>query len=588
MTQLMGRPILGLPGELGARSALADLLAGVRAGLLTFSLVAVPVLGLWVLAPYGDDTAPAAARVASAVWLLGHGGPLRRGVEEAPVTVAPLLLTVVAAVLLHRAGRRIARRGRFSWRAPLAVGAGYLLVAAGAVAQCAVPDATLRARPVADLAAVAALAAAALTTGVRAGLRGAHRDGTARHPAARRAVRPAAHRAAGGVDGTRGAGGGERRTGRWSHRVPAALRPAGAARVAGRAAALWLLAMVAAGGAVLVLAVVLGTAGRSARLLGSGPADWLGILLACAALLPNAVVWAAAYALGPGFAVGTGTVAAPLGTRLGAVPDFPLFALVPAPGGAGWGLLACALPLGAGVLPALLLGRAAIEADSRYPADPAGPERAGDLVDPVEYGASGDGSRVLRGRVVAADGRAPFGSARYGDHGYGDHGYGDHGAVGAADAGHGPGGRWYPGGSRHSGGRYADAAQGPAGALRDGGRWGVRGTAVAALGAAGCAGIAAAVVAWAAGGALGAGRMSALGPSVWQTGVAAAGWLALAAVPGAVLVRWWGLRGAERDWWARLTRLGVRWTARPRVALNRTLAWLAALPSPWAALRRNG
>ncbi|MFG2818912.1 DUF6350 family protein [Kitasatospora sp. NPDC048365] len=582
MTQLMGRPILGLPGELGARSALADLLAGVRTGLLTFSLVAVPVLGLWVLAPYGDDTAPAAARVASAIWLLGHGGPLRRGVEEAPVTVAPLLLTVIAAVLLHRAGRRIARRGRFSWRAPLAVGAGYLLVAAGAVAQCAVPDATLRARPVADLAAVAALAAAALTTGVRAGLRGAHRDGTPGHPAARRAVRPAAHRAADGVGRVNGAGGAERRTDRWSHRVPAALRPAGAARVAGRAAALWLLAMVAAGGAVLVLAVVLGTAGRSARLLGTGPADWLGILLACAALLPNAVVWAAAYALGPGFAVGTGTVAAPFGTRLGAVPDFPLFALVPAPGGAGWGLLACALPLGAGVLPALLLGRAAIEADSRYPADPAGPEGSGHLVDPVEYGASGDGSRVLRGRVVAADGRALSGSARYGDHE----------AVAAADAGHGAapgsGGRWYSGGSQHSGGRYADGGQDPAGAPQAGGRWGVRGTAVAALGAAGCAGGVAAVVAWAAGGALGAGRMSALGPSVWQTGVAAAGWLALAAVPGAALVRWWGLRGAERDWWARLTRLGVRWTARPRVALNRTLAWLAALPSPWAALRRNG
>jgi hypothetical protein len=40
--------------------------------------------------------------------------------------------------------------------------------------------------------------------------------------------------------------------------------------------------------------------------------------------VPNLVVWATSWLLGPGFALGTGSVVSPLGTQLGLVPALPL------------------------------------------------------------------------------------------------------------------------------------------------------------------------------------------------------------------------------------------------------------------------
>ncbi|BAJ28884.1 MULTISPECIES: DUF6350 family protein [Kitasatospora] len=396
MTQLMGRPILGLPSDLESRSTLTDLLTGVRTALLTLSVVAAPVFGLWVLAPYGDDTAGDAARAVCGLWLLGHGGPLVRGPGAAPVTVAPLLLTVVTAVLLSRAGRRQARRARgrgwLRWRSPLAVYAGYLLVAAVAVAQCADPQALLRSRALPDLAAVALLAGGALGHGLWAGL-------------GRPLALPRLP-------------------------LPPALWPDGAGPAVGRALAGWLLALTAGGGVVLATAVLLGSAGQHAQRLGGGTADWLGMLLACLAVLPNALVWSAGYALGVGFAVGTDGHAGPFGTRTGALPDFPLLALLPADRGPDWHLLAGAAPVAAAAAAALLLGRAAT--------------------------------------------------------------------------------RWTP-------------AQTAAAAIA---------TALAAIPPALLAG-------YLAGGALGPGRMSELGPVGWQFALAQTGWLLALALPGALLHRWW-------------------------------------------------
>ncbi|MEV7214821.1 DUF6350 family protein [Kitasatospora cineracea] len=396
MTQLMGRPILGLPSDLDSRSTLTDLLTGVRTALLTLSVVAAPVFGLWVLAPYGDDTAQDAARAVFGLWLLGHGAPLARGPQDAPVTVAPLLLTAVTAVLLSRAGRRQARRARgrgwVRWRSPSTVYAGYLLVAALAVAQCADPRALLHSRAVADLAAVALLAAAGLGHGLWSGL-----------------GRP------------------------WALPrlpLPPAYWPDGAGAAVGRALAGWLLVLTAGGGAVFAVAVLLGSAGQDAQRLGGGAADWLGLLLACLLLVPNGLLWAASYALGTGFAVGTGSHAGPLGTRLGPAPDFPLLTLLPADRGPDWHLLACAAPLAAATVAALLLGRAAT--------------------------------------------------------------------------------RWTPA-------RTAAVATA---------------TALAATGPGLLAG-------YAAGGALGPGRMSELGPVPWQFALAQSAWLLAVALPGALLHRWW-------------------------------------------------
>ena len=67
--------------------------------------------------------------------------------------------------------------------------------------------------------------------------------------------------------------------------------------------------------------------------LNPGPGGSALLLLAQLAYIPNAIIWAVAYTLGPGFAFGTGTVVAPTGSALGAMPMFPMLAALPS--GAG-------------------------------------------------------------------------------------------------------------------------------------------------------------------------------------------------------------------------------------------------------------
>ena len=75
---------------------------------------------------------------------------------------------------------------------------------------------------------------------------------------------------------------------------------------------------------------------------GAGGAALL--LLAQLGYAPNAIIWAVAYTLGPGFAFGAGTVVAPTGSVLGAVPVFPMLAALPSgahPGGPAWVPVRC-------------------------------------------------------------------------------------------------------------------------------------------------------------------------------------------------------------------------------------------------------
>ena len=66
--------------------------------------------------------------------------------------------------------------------------------------------------------------------------------------------------------------------------------------------------------------------------LDPGIAGSIALLLAQLALVPNAVAWAASYALGSGFVVGAGSVVAPAGTELGMLPGLPLLGALPAAG----------------------------------------------------------------------------------------------------------------------------------------------------------------------------------------------------------------------------------------------------------------
>jgi hypothetical protein len=162
---------------------------------------------------------------------------------------------------------------------------------------------------------------------------------------------------------------------------------AGALRGSGRAVVWWLrlpgvlrLGVTGAAGAISVLlacsaavvaALLARNHGQAERLvdgLGAGVAGSLLVLLICVLYAPNAVVWAATYLVGPGFAVGSGTSVAVTGVQLGAVPAVPLLAALPADaGGSRIGLL---LMLGtlalAGTAAGLLVDRSA----RRQPTDP--------------------------------------------------------------------------------------------------------------------------------------------------------------------------------------------------------------------------
>jgi hypothetical protein len=126
------------------------------------------------------------------------------------------------------------------------------------------------------------------------------------------------------------------------------------------------LAVLTAGGALL-LAVILGRHLHEFGVLSSslepGAVGSVLLLITQLAYVPNAILWAVAFTLGPGFAFGAGTTVAPTGAVLGQLPSFPLLAALPQGMHAGtpaWLVVAVlALPYVAGVAGGLLLIRAA-------------------------------------------------------------------------------------------------------------------------------------------------------------------------------------------------------------------------------------
>jgi hypothetical protein len=78
--------------------------------------------------------------------------------------------------------------------------------------------------------------------------------------------------------------------------------------------------------------------------LGAGVDGDATITMVQLALVPNLVMWAAAWVLGPGFALGAGTTVSPGVTLIGPVPGLPLLGALP-PEGAPLGVLWLALPV---------------------------------------------------------------------------------------------------------------------------------------------------------------------------------------------------------------------------------------------------
>lgn len=321
------------------------LLGGALAAGLGLAAFAVLVILLWISSPYPDSGPGGALHIAAALWLLAHGAELVRadtlsGVP-APVGVPPLLLLALPVWLLHRAARDAAEGGAGgAGQAPLVPGRtawagvllGYLAVGAPAALYCAGGGL----RPAWEATVVCVPLVAGLAAG--AGVWTAYGRPSGPLERVLGAVLP------------RGA----------RHLV---LGPDGRPGVVARAAAAG--TAVLAGGGALLLVVSLGWhAGETRQAfprLTEGWSGWLAVLLLCVTLAPNAAVWAAAYALGPGFLLGTGTRVTPLlSPSAPPLPPFPLLAAVPDAGaGTAPNWAAAALPVTAGLVVGRFVGRGA-------------------------------------------------------------------------------------------------------------------------------------------------------------------------------------------------------------------------------------
>jgi hypothetical protein len=292
--------------------ALTTGLWAVVVGIAPFAAV---VLVVWVAgAPMGTG-ATDAARFALGGWLLAHGVPIRVG--TAPLGLAPLGLTVLAVWQLIRAGTNTARAvGADGLRLGLrVVGAvtGVYAVAGGIVALFASSGLLSASVPRAVL-------STAVVAAVASGIGVLRVDGVRREAADR----------------------------------------LGESSLAVLRAGLLAAAGIVAAGALLAGVRAVLTADHAAELirtLEGGPVGTVGVLVLSLLYAPTAVVWSAAYLVGPGFAVGTGTSVSAFGVHLGPLPPVPLLAGLPAgplPAGMAWLFL---LPVVAGVLAGASLAR---------------------------------------------------------------------------------------------------------------------------------------------------------------------------------------------------------------------------------------
>ncbi|MER5770619.1 DUF6350 family protein [Streptomyces sp. NPDC001985] len=368
----------------GRRAALmACLVRGATAAGLGLGAVTVLVMAVWISSPYPDNGPEGALHTAAACWLLAHGTELVRAGTlsgtPAPIGVVPLLLMVLPVWLIHRAARdglvpdedgRLPRPA--PWGAVCAVSLGYLLV--GAVVTLYAAGGPLTADPWSALVRMPLVTGCAAVAGV--------------WTASRRPDGPLPEWLPGRV-----------RVLLARTRVTVALRSAAAGAL-----------VLIGGGALLVGSALVwhaDAAQDSFLHLAGGWSGRLAVLLLAVALVPNAAVWGAAYGLGPGFALGTGSVATPLAvTGDPALPRFPLLAAVPAEGpGTPLNWACAALP----VVAALVIARFTVEAAAPRHGERESAWSMRDTALAAGLGAAGCG--VLMALAAAAAG-GPMGTGR--------------------------------------------------------------------------------------------------------------------------------------------------------------------------------
>jgi len=313
MTQMLSRSVLsGRESSLGPQrplvlSAVAAALWVVFVGLV--SCVAVSVAA-WVAADSGSFGG--AIRVGALAWLVTLGSGLN--LDGVSITAVPLGLTAVTAWLLYRGGRwagasSAPHEGRQAAWAVVVIGGTFTATVLVVLVATSSPD--VHAEPLRALVASASLA------GIF-----------------------------GGWGLVRGAKLSEQLLGRLST-VARAILSGGCAGVA---------ALVMLSGCLFTAAVIarfsaaLGVAEKMhGSVVGGAIVALVGI-----AMVPNAVLCAGSFLVGPGFSVGAGTSVAPSGVTLGTLPTFPLFAAVPTDDGGWWQQLLIWLPVLAGAVAGLI------------------------------------------------------------------------------------------------------------------------------------------------------------------------------------------------------------------------------------------
>ncbi|WP_239072556.1 cell division protein PerM [Streptomyces bauhiniae] len=311
------------------------LAGGALAAGLGLGACAALVMVLWVSSPYPDSGPGGALHVAAALWLLAHGVELVRaetltGAPQ-PVGLTPLLLLALPVWLVYRAARDATDASdepdgpppvpaRTAWTG---VVLGYLGV--GAAAALYASGGEPRPEWLWVTVCLPLLVGGAAGVGVWAGSGRPHPPVSSRLP-------------------------------HWV-RVDAL---GTAARAAGAATA------VLTGGGALLLGASLVWHGDTARLaftqLTEGWTGRLTVLLLAVTLVPNAALWSASYALGPGFALGAGHMVHPLASDPAPLlPPFPLLAAVP-DAGAGTPLnwAVALVPVAAGVTAGWFVAGAAV------------------------------------------------------------------------------------------------------------------------------------------------------------------------------------------------------------------------------------
>jgi hypothetical protein len=302
--------------------------------------VAIPLVPLTILWAVQFGFAPDWAifwRGAADIWLIGHGVDVTFTLDsgtaaalgiagaDAPVkiTIALLGFALLTLLLGVRAGGRVAETGH----GPLAAigclavfGAASLLVTFSALHPAARPSlwqGTLL---------------PTLVFAIGLGL-GVLRAGRERHPDARPTGRGLRRNPlAVWVD-------------RWRPGVRAA---AGGALRAGAAAAA-LVVLVSAIAVSLLLAINYAQIIRLYEALHTQVVGGVALTAGELAFLPNLVIWAAAWFVGPGFAIGSGSHVSPLGTALGPIPTIPVLGALPT-GELAFGFAGLLVPVVAGFL----------------------------------------------------------------------------------------------------------------------------------------------------------------------------------------------------------------------------------------------